>query len=483
MRQAKPFEFNVCTASDSYKFGHWPMYVPGTNFNSAYFQSRIGAKFGYTLFSGLQYFCVSKLIGNVVTKEKIARAKARVDAHIGPGCFNEVGWNRILNKWGGVLPLTIKAVPEGTCVPVNNVMMTVENNDRESAWLTSFIETPITNTWAPCTVATLSREIKVMLKGYLDDTSECPWALDFMLHDFGMRGVTSFESGGITGFGHLANFMGTDTFSAVELAMDYYNVTAMPAFSVYATEHSIMTAEGPNGEMSVLGRLLNRFPIGILANVIDSFNYEKYINNSAKLYKDLILNRPDITAPDGTMIQPGKLVYRPDSGDPVKTSLRVFELLAENFGYSTNRKGYKSLNPKVGILWGDGVDMEGIRAILEAFKKAKISACNIVFGMGGALLQKVDRDTQRFAFKSSYQEVNGVGRDIFKDPIDDFGGSKASKKGRLVLVTDDGVGMATMRNDEYNPEINGPDLLETVFKNGELVRDMTLDQIRTNAGI
>ena len=459
--------FNICTASDSYKFQHWNMYPTGTEKVYSYFESRTGAKYDNTVFFGLQYLLKQNFLGQVVTEEKILQAKDRIEKHLGPGSFNEAGWRYILEKYDGKLPVKISAVQEGTPVPVNNVLMTVENTDPKCYWLTNYLETVLTHVWSSSTVATASREMKKVMKQYLDWTSENPDAINFMLHDFGFRGVSSFESAAIEGAGHLVNFMGTDTFAGIECAMDYYN-TDVCAYSVPATEHSIMTAQGRDGEADLLGDLLDKYPTGILSVVIDSYNYRDFIDMAADRYKDKILARD------------GKVVFRPDSGNPREVSMDVCVRLATRFGSTQNKKvgGFGVLNPKVGLLWGDGVGPEGIKSILHTMFENGWSAENIVFGMGGGLLQKINRDTQRFAFKSSYQERNGVGYDIYKDPID---GSKKSKRGRLMLM-ENNIGFKTMREGTNSPS-DGENRLETVFLNGDLVRDMSFDEVRANAAV
>ena len=457
-------DVNICSLSDSYKFGHWDMLPPNTNKVYSYFESRTGAKYNNTVFFGLQYILKKYFVGRIVTQEKINEASIEMMSHLGLDIFNEKMWDHILQFWDGKLPVTIKAVPEGMPVPVNNVLMTVESNDSECASLTNFLETILTHVWAASTVATKSREIKKIIKCYMELTSDNMGLLNFMLHDFGFRGVTSVESAGFTGAGHLVNFYGTDTFAACKNIMKYYN-SSMPAYSVLATEHSIMTSMGRKGEMEVFERLLDKYPNGILSVVIDSYDYKNFIFQAGTRFREKILTRD------------GKVVFRPDSGDPVNVSLWVLDNTEKYFGSTINGMGYKVLNPKVGVLWGDGIKTEGIITIYEAMKQAGYSAENMVVGMGGGLLQDMTRDTQRFAFKSSYQERDGIGYDIFKDPID---GSKKSKKGRLVLIrTEDGA--RTINEKEYNEEQHGSDLLETVFENGVLVRDMSFDEIRQNA--
>lgn len=456
-------DFNICSASDSYKFTHYNMYPKNTEEVYSYFESREGAKYDETVFFGLQYLLKEYLCGRVVTHEKIDKAVGRVNAHFGMPLYNIEMWRYIVDEHDGHLPIEIKAVPEGMPVPTGNVLMTVRNTDPKCFSLTNYLETILTHVWSASTVATLSREIKKDLKVYLDKTSDIPEALDFMLHDFGFRGATAFESSGFTGAGHLLNFLGTDNFPAIELLMDYYNSKEMPAFSVPATEHSIMTAKGREGEEELFEEILDQYPSGILSVVIDSYNYANFIKMAGTKFKDKIINRD------------GKLVFRPDSGDPVNVSVEVAGYLYEYFPGETNSKGYKTLDSKVGMLWGDGVNQKSIKDILRALKLRDFSSDIIVFGMGGALLQKMNRDTQKFAFKSSYQVRDGQGYDIYKDPVN---GGKQSKKGKLSLIRD-GNSYKTVNQKE----INDTDILETVFKDGVLIRDMGLDTVRKNAEI
>jgi len=435
------------------------MLPEGTEYVYSYMEARKGATFNNTVFFGLQYLLKEYFTGSVLTAGKIQQAQAVIDTHLGPGAFNREGWENMLDKHQGMLPVRIKAVPEGTPISIDNIMMSVQNTDTESPWLTGYIETVLTHLWYASTVATLSRECKKMMKNYLNNTSENMERLDFMLHDFGFRGVSSVESAGSGGAGHLVNFQGTDTIQALEFAMEYYNAPVC-AYSVPATEHSIMTALGEAGEMEMMGSLLDKYPEGILSVVIDSYDYIKFIENTHKAY--------------GNKIMTGKckVVFRPDSGEPVRTSLKVVELLAEKFGSYKNSKGYKALHPNIGVLWGDGIDKEGINHILDTLKSYGWSSDCIVFGMGGGLLQKVNRDTQRFAFKSSAQRRKGIWHDIWKDPVDK---SKVSKRGKLKLIKEG----KTFRT--VSQQTSGEDLLEVVFENGELKRDMSFDEVRENA--
>jgi nicotinamide phosphoribosyltransferase len=466
---------NIIIQSDSYKIGgHWNMYPDGTEFVNSYFESRNGAKFTKTPFFGLQAKLKKYFVGQVVTREKIERAAALCKAHFGSDAFfNRKGWEYILNAHGGKLPLRIKAVPEGTPVTVSNILMNVENTDPKTPWLTNYVESILTHVWYPSTVAALSRACKEMFAKYYAETADNANGINFMLHDFGYRGVSSDESAAFGGAAHLINFLGTDTVPAMEFAMEYYNAPLEGlAYSVAATEHSVMTARGPRGEEEILDALLLKYPTGIFSCVADSFDIYNFVENIVcKKFKDRILNRD------------GLFVIRPDSTTPIHKTpeeqmVWIAQTVANNMGYTVNTKGYMVLNPKVKILWGDGIDKDGIEKILIALKEAGFSIdCIATFGMGGGLLQKVNRDTQRFAFKSSAQCRNGVWHDIYKQPKDL---SKASKRGRLKLIYDTDGNDKTVTIDD--PMWKGsPDRLEVVFENGELKREYTFAQVRDNA--
>lgn len=463
---------NIITQTDSYKIAHWNMYPEGTEYVYSYFESRKGAKFDNTPFFGLQYILKKYFTGVVVTQAKIEQAAALCKAHFGnEAYFNRKGWEYILKTHGGKLPLRIKAVPEGTPVTVNNVLMTVENTDPQVPWLTNYVESILTHVWYPATVAALSRNTKEMFAAFLDRTSDNPAAINFMLHDFGYRGVSSDEGAGIGGAAHIINFLGTDTVPAMEFAVDYYNADINGlAYSVAATEHSIMTARGPNGEDAILDDLLNKYPTGILATVADSYDIYNYVENLiCGKYKDRILARD------------GVLVVRPDSITPIHTTpesetLWIVQTIANKMGYTINKKGFMVINPKIRVLWGDGIDKDGIEKILTVLENAGFSAENMVFGMGGGLLQKVNRDTQRFAFKSSAQCRNGTWHDIYKMPKDL---SKASKRGRLALVNTGGNWETKLEKD-VAPERNA---LVTVFENGDLLKEYNFSEVRVNSNL
>ena len=351
-------EHNIITATDSYKLTHWNQYPEGTEIVYSYFEARSGATYNKTVFFGLQYLLKKYLHGRIVTLDKIEEAEKLTKIHLGSSnFFNRKMWRHILETYEGRLPIQIKAVQEGTPVDINNVLMTVENTDPLCFPLTNHLETLLSHVWSASTTATLSYEIYLLLKHYLEITGCNLNTIKFMLHDFGFRGTSSSESAGFQGAGHLLNFMGTDTLAAIELIRDYYNASYDNlAYSVPATEHSIMTSYGPDGEYRLLKELIQKYPKGILSLVIDSYDYRRFINTHARNLKSEILSRG------------GKTVFRPDSGDPNSVTIDVLELLDSVFGSSTNDKGYKELNPAVGVLWGDGIDYQGIRGILYTMR-------------------------------------------------------------------------------------------------------------------
>ena len=454
-------EPNILLLTDSYKPTHWPQYEPGTTRVSSFFESR-GGRWPATLFFGLQGNLKSYFTGQVVTREKIDEARELLRAHLGsPLLFNREGWEYILREHGGRLPVEIRAVPEGTIVPVSNVLMTIENTDPRVPWLTNYLETLLVQAWYPTTVATQSHFMKQDILYFLEKTGD-PGLIDFKLHDFGFRGVSSVETAGIGAAAHLVSFQGTDTIQGLRYAQAYYDAP-MAGFSIPASEHSTMTSWGRDREVEAYRNMLRIYPQGTFACVSDSFNI---FDACEKLWggelRDLVLNRE------------GTLVVRPDSGDPISVLLRVLSILGERFGFEVNAKGFKVLNPKVRVIQGDGIDWLAPRVILAALAAEGWSADNLAFGSGGGLLQKLDRDTQKFAFKCSEVVVDGVQRSVMKDPVTDPG--KKSKAGQLALIRHDNQFRTVDRC-----VAGDSDLLIPVFRNGELLVDQTFDEIRHRA--
>lgn len=462
---------NIILMADAYKYSHHKLYYPGTNKIYSYLESR-GGLFGETAFFGLQYIIKKYFTGAVVNKEAIDQAEALLNGVFGRNdVFDRRKFDHILEKHGGYLPVCIKAVKEGSIIPVRNVLMTIENTDPECYWLTNFLETILMQTWYPSSVATLSFHIRQIVENYYAETASAA-ALDgtpFVLNDFGFRGTSSGESAGIGGMSHLLNFKGSDTVIAAVYAQKFYGASSVTAASVPATEHSIMTLLGEEGELEVMRNILKAYPTGIISVVSDSYD----IFRAAAEYwggalKEAILQRQ------------GTLVIRPDSGDPVQTLLHLFGILMEKFGCTINEKGYKVLPPQVRVIQGDGINIDSIRNIYKALKAAGISAENLVLGMGGALLQRLDRDSQQFAIKCSYAEINGQSVNVQKHPMEmNEAGKmvqsfKTSKSGRQQLVLTP-EGYRTIPETEATPYANE---LETVFENGILLRDEKFESIQ-----
>ena len=460
---------NLLLMTDSYKVTHWRQYPPGTERVYSYLEARTGGEYRDVMFFGLQYILKRYLLGKygdgcVVDAKKIGQAEDFFKAHFGSGAlFNREGWHRISQWHGGRLPVEICAVPEGTIVPEGNVMMTIENTDPHCHWLVNYLETLLVQVWYGSTTGTISREMKKIIKRALEksgtDTDE---NLAFKLHDFGYRGVSSAESAAIGGAAHLVNFKGTDTLAACELLMEYYGA-AMPGYSIPAAEHSTVTSWGEGNEALAYRNMLDRFPTGLVAVVSDSWDIRNAVRVIwGKKLRDKVLERD------------GVLVIRPDSGDPCLVLPDVLNALGGGFGFETNAKGFRVLNPKVRVIQGDGITRHSLADILDAIMASGWSADNIAFGSGGGLLQSCNRDTQRMAMKCSEVVIGGEPQDVYKRPATDA--TKNSKRGRLALVRR-GDGFQTVPQAEAGNE----DLLVPVFRNGKLLVDQKLDEVRERA--
>ena len=455
---------NPILLTDSYKITHWRQYPPGTEHVYSYFESRGGA-FEETLFFGLQFVLERHLCGAVVTAAAIDEAEHFVAAHLGdPGLFHRHGWETIVERHGGRLPVSIRAVPEGTVVPTHHVLMTIENTDPDLPWLTNYLESLLVQVWYPTTVATLSREMRRMIGRHLEETGD-PATVTLKLHDFGFRGSTSVESAGIGGCAHLVSFEGTDNLAACRLAREHYDCE-MAGTSIPASEHSTITAWGRDAEEDAFRNMLERFPEGPVACVSDSYDVFRACSELwGGSLKEAVLARN------------GTLVVRPDSGDPPEVVTEVLRRLGEAFGTETNPKGYRVLPPQVRVIQGDGVDLESSEAVLARIQRDGWSADNLTFGMGGALLQKLHRDTLRFAFKCSEVVVRGEHRAVSKTPITDPG--KRSKAGRLALVRDEAGRFETVEARPGEPMPG--DQLREVFRDGVLLERDSLETIRGRA--
>lgn len=357
-------ENNICLLTDSYKVTHHAFYPKNTEKLYSYLESRVGSEFNKTIFYGLQYIIKKYLEGQVITPEKVNQANSLINTHIGEDIFNYDGWMYIADELDGKLPIEIKAVEEGTPVEVGNVLMTVENTDKQCYWLPNYLESLLLQVWYPSTVATLSAEVRKLCNFYLDVTGSGKENLDFMLHDFGYRGATSTESAELCGSAHLLSFKGTDTIPALTIPENYYNDNNIYGLSVQATEHSVMTSLGEEGEVKQAINVIDNAKDGILSMVIDSYNYREFLKQAST--KGNKLNdkiNEFLEKTDGN-----KVVFRPDSGEPVSTTLDCLNILGEGFGTVKTTEGYKIFAKNIGLLWGDGLNYHKIRDILFGMK-------------------------------------------------------------------------------------------------------------------
>lgn len=456
---------NLILGSDSYKYSQYKQYQPGTTSIFSYVEFRGSDNFTETLNVGFSIF-LQNVLSKQITQADIDEAEAIITAHGEP--FNREGWEYILNEHNGYLPLRIKAAPEGLVIPLHNALVTVENTDPKCYWLTSFMETVILPAvWYPATVGSTSYEIRKVCDRFLKLTSDDPAGdIGFMLNDFGFRGVSSTESAGIGGLAHLSVFKGTDNIAGILAARRYYNED-MAGFSIPAMEHSTVTSWEVNGEKDAFDNMINQYASnGIFACVIDSYDTHGAVKNYWL---------------DGGLLAKVKasgarVVLRPDSGDPTVVPVEIIEMLLEGLKdeVTVNSKGFKVLPPYVRVIQGDGVNRESISIILNKLYQRKISASNIVFGMGGKLLQAdIDRDTLQAAMKCSSTTVNGREIDVFKQPKTDS--KKNSKRGRITLVRENGQ-YKTVRIEEKTEAQE--EVLQVVYENGKLFNLPTLTEVR-----
>lgn len=449
--------------TDSYKYSHAQMYPEGTQYASATIEARSALdNVEDVVFFGLQVE-LAKLAAITITDEMIDEAEDFLKNH-GLTLYLE-GWRHIAKAHAGKLPIRIDALPEGSVVKPGIPQVRVENTDPKLWWLPSFLETRLLRAvWYPSTVASRSRAAMRIIADRMIKTDGHTEGLMFKLHDFGARGASSRETAGLGGAAHLVNSWGTDTVDGLVVARNYYGA-GMAGYSIPATEHAVMTAQGREGEKDVFARIIAQYPTGLLAMVADSYD----LMNAVRSYlgKDL---RKAILAREGT------LVVRPDSGDPLEIVPDVIEALMGAFGSSLTENGYRLLPEQVRVIQGDGVSLETIPKILDAMIARGLAVGNIAFGMGGGLLQAVTRDDFGYAMKTNALCVNGEWRDVFKDPIT-ANGTKTSKKGRQgAFITGQGL---VARRVENIPA--GFDALQTVFENGTITKLIHFDDVRANA--
>jgi nicotinamide phosphoribosyltransferase len=467
---------NIIVDTDSYKASHPWQYQEGTTQDFRYVSPRMDSKttipVNEIVFFGLQIF-LQEVLSKPFTMEDIIDAEEDFLAHGEP--FPRKGFEHILKKYNGYIPVTIKAVPEGTVVPEGNVIVTIESvDDPECFWIAGWIEAMLlSDVWYMSTVATNSRVCKQKIYHYLKMSSDNPvQEILFKLHDFGRRGTSSRQSAEHGGAAHLVNFMGSDTVVGVRCANRNYNIP-MAGFSIPAAEHGTITTWTKECEVKAYANMLKLYGQKgkVFACVSDSYD----IFNACENIWGGVLRQAVIDS--GAIV-----VIRPDSGNPAETVVKCLQILDRKFGSVTNKKGYKVLN-NVRIIQGDGINVNSIDGICKAVIDAGFSMDNVNFGMGGGLLQDLNRDTFKFAMKSSATKVNGIWIDAFKTPIGDP--SKNSIRGRISLYRiRDGHGCSskfvTLRIDSEESK-NAKEVLQIVYKNGELFNKSTFDRVRERA--
>lgn len=463
---------NPILRTDSYKFSHWKMYPNAMTGMHAYLESR-GSDLPFfnnrLVVFGIQML-IKKYFADVrITKSDVEEAKAFVDVHIAEGVFNYGGWMYIVEKHDGVLPVEIRGLPEGTIAPCSTALVTIRETDPKCAWLVSYYEPILLHLWYSMTVCTLSFEIKQIIQSAFNRTSDA--TATFSLHDFGYRGVSSHESAEAGGLAHIVNFSGSDTVAGILAAMRYYNTTSVPAHSVMASEHTVMCSLSDcddRDDYSAAERIvqvLEESNGGIVSVVADTFDVFRFT-------REFIGTRLKTRVQNSG----GRLVIRPDSGDPRVIPIQIIKMLMDAFGYTINSKGYKVLPDYIRVIQGDGVNIGSIRDILYSMEKSDLAADNIVFGSGGALLQHCDRDWLKFAIKASAIRIGREWTDVFKDPITD--GRKVSKRGRMTTFRDSEGKLLTDRVELAAVNHNLTDAMVVYYRNGRCLVNESLADIR-----
>ncbi len=480
---------------DFYKAGHRQQYPEGTtrvvsNFTPRYNKYANVANKDGIIFFGLQYFIIDFLKASFTLhffdlekEEAVRRYKRRMDNSLGIDAI-PVDHIEALHDLG-YLPIEIKALPEGTFVPIGVPCLTIENTLPEFFWLTNYLETILsTYLWLPSTSATTAWNYRKLFEKHAGITGSSKEFIDFQAHDFSFRGMSSLQSALMSGAAHLLSFKGSDTVAAIDFLEVYYEADSdkeLVGCSVPATEHSVMCMGGEEDEIGTFRRLITKvYPKGIVSIVSDSWDFWRVISEYSKTLHQEIMSRD------------GKVVFRPDSGNPAdilcgddqefpaeKGSAEykgAVEVLWDIFGGTTNAKGFKELDSHVGLIYGDSITYELAEEILQRLEAKGFAASNVVFGVGSYTYQYVTRDTWGWAVKATYGEVNGEKRNICKKPKTDS--AKNSATGLVAVKTSPDGKLALVdqcSEDIFNSEQN---LLQPVFKNGELLRKHTLAEIR-----
>jgi nicotinamide phosphoribosyltransferase len=480
---------NTLNLTDGYKVDHRTQYPKGTELVYSNWTPRKSRIDGVdkVVFFGLQYF-IKKYLQEEFDKnffqkpkeEVLKKYRRRISAYLGADAITYEHIEALYDL--GYMPVEIKALPEGMLVPMRMPMFTIKNTLPDFFWVTNFLETVLSCViWMPCTSATISLQYRKILDRYAEQTGGDKAFVDWQAHDFSFRGMAGLEAAMMSGAGHLLNFTGTDTIPAIDFLEDYYGADSdkeLVGGTVPATEHSVMCMGMEDTEINTFRRLINDvYKTGIVSIVSDTWDFWKVITVYLQELKNEILTRD------------GKVVIRPDSGDPVKIICGdpnaepgtpefkgAVECLWETFGGTMTSKGYKMLDDHIGLIYGDSITLERCEAICRQLEAKGFASTNVVFGIGSYTYQYVTRDTFGFAMKATYGEVNGEGRAIFKNPKTDDG-TKISAKG-LIRLDGNKLEVTTM-TDEVTMEEEAGGMLEVVYRDGEILKEVKLEEIRS----
>jgi nicotinamide phosphoribosyltransferase len=515
---------NTLLNTDGYKVGHIRQYPEKTNFVYSNWTPRKSRIEGIThvVHFGLQHFIKKWLIDDFNTNffglEKnlaVRQYKRIMDNYLGKDSVDCTHIEELHDL--GYLPILIKSLPEGSSVPMRCPCVTVVNTDHRFFWLTNYIETLMSaELWGPTTSATIAREYKKILDYWCEKTGGDPEFIKFQGHDFSMRGMFGVEAAKLSGMGHLTSFVGTDTIPAIIELEKYYGANSdveLVGCSVPATEHAVMCAGGKEDEKETFRRLIcDVYPNGIVSIVSDTWDLWKVLSEYLPSLKNEIMSRN------------GKVVIRPDSGDPVdiicglpkdkyleingeyyrsndvieyetfpvqygikdnavplsNVEIKgVVESLWDIFGGTTTGAGFRQLASCIGAIYGDSITLERATQICERLSNKGFASTNIVFGIGSYTYQYNTRDTFGFAMKATWCSVNGVDHSIFKDPITD-NGTKKSAKGLIRVEKENGDYIMYDEQDVYGENLGE---LNPVFFNGKLLVETTLQEVRHRVSI
>lgn len=477
------YKFHPTTATDAYKLTHWAQRPKNLVELESYGEPRVGGQHSHVMFCGLQPTIKTAFMSKVDEAEIIHGRKRAQRVFGNVDYYPTKIWEKVAAL--GHYPLEIRAVKEGTVVPTGNVCYDIKATEDWFAPMVSHFEDWLMWGWYPTAVATRMYNIHKGIRDPFFESTINP-NFDYIVNDFGLRGAAGYDAACLGGMAALILSNGSDNVPAMDFIEDYYGNDNIGG-SVWATEHSVATVFGPGqGEYDYLETQLNEAgEDAIISIVIDSYDADNFIKNVVRHFKDRIIARK------------GRTVFRPDSGVPLTNMIKYSEMLGDIFGYHLNEKMFKVINHNVGLIQGDGMNENSIVSIYKDYIKTGWSAENFIVGSGGGLLvEGLSRDTDRWAVKcchaglleTAQEDMSSQGGpslgekwvrpiNVCKAPKTDM--TKSSKSGHLKLHKSANSFMTIESSKEQFGVFNGyTDELEVVFRNGEILRDMTFDQVR-----